>query len=146
MKKLTNNVGNKIKRASIVLFILAIIWSFIESFLYFERSYLKITKAGEVVMNGEAPDFFGGIVVLLVGILISFVVFFLLYGFGDIVENVAMIKQKICSEVDSKDNSKDNSAAVNEDENDSKDDGTVVNADETVNADEAVNAEDYNEN
>ena len=49
-------------------------------------------------MNGEAPDFFGGIVVLLVGILISFVVFFLMYGFGDIVENIAAIRNFICKD------------------------------------------------
>ena len=83
-----------------------------ESFLYFEKSYLKITKTGEVVMNGSRPDFFGGIVVLLVCLIISFIIFFILYGFGDIVENVAMIKQKMCSEADSK----DNSTAVNEGE------------------------------
>lgn len=98
MKKLTNNVGDKIKRASIILFILSLIWSCLESFLYFEKSYLKITNTGEVVMNGSRPDFFGGIVVLLVGILISFVVFFLMYGFGDIVENIAVIRNFICKD------------------------------------------------
>lgn len=112
MKKLTNNVGDKIKRASIVLFVCSLFWSCLESFLYFEKSYLKITKTGEVVMNGSRPDFFGGIVVLLVCLIISFIIFFILYGFGDIVENVAMIKQKMCSEADSK----DNSTAVNEGE------------------------------
>ena len=77
-------------------------------------------------MNGSRPDFLGGIVVLLVCVLISIVIFLLMYGFGDIVENVAMIKQKMCSEADSKDSSKDNSAAVNEDE--------------------VVNEKEYNEN
>lgn len=98
MKKLTNNVGDKIKRVSIVLFVCSLFWSCLESFLYFEKSYLKITKTGEVVMNGSRPDFFGGIVVLLVGILISFVVFFLMYGFGDIVENIAVIRNFICKD------------------------------------------------
>lgn len=98
MKKLTNNVGDKIKRASIILFILSLIWSCLESFLYFEKSYLKITNTGEVVMNGSRPDFLGGIVVLLVCVLISIVIFLLMYGFGDIVENVAMIRKNLCKD------------------------------------------------
>lgn len=108
MKKLTNNVGDKIKRASIILFILSLIWSCLESFLYFEKSYLKITNTGEVVMNGSRPDFFGGIVVLLVCLIISFIIFFILYGFGDIVENVGTIRAKICA---------DNCTDVNNEEN-----------------------------
>ena len=98
MKKLTNNVGDKIKRVSIVLFVCSLFWSCLESFLYFEKSYLKITKTGEVVMNGSRPDFLGGIVVLLVCVLISIVIFLLMYGFGDIVENVAMIRKNLCKD------------------------------------------------
>lgn len=83
IKKLTNNVGNKIKSALIILFILSLI-------------------------GGRIPRLLrSGLINLLA---------YVLYGFGDIVENVAMIKQKMYSEADSKDNSKDNSAAVNEDE------------------------------
>lgn len=59
-------------------------------------------------MNGSRTDFFGGIVVLLVCLLISFVIFFLLYGFGDIVENIAIIRAKICA---------DNCTDVNNEEN-----------------------------
>lgn len=102
MKWIYNNIGEKIKKLALVLFIILSIWSIIESFLHFENSIYTIHKNGDIIRKaGAFPDIFGTIVVFIVGLGIAFIISLLMYGFGELIENVVAIRQNLDTKVES---------------------------------------------
>lgn len=102
MKKIYNDIGCKIKKLSLVLFIILSIWSVIESFLHFENSIYTMHKNGDIIRKaGVFPDIFGTIVVFIVGVGIAFIISLLMYGFGELIENVVAIRQNLDTKVES---------------------------------------------
>lgn len=87
-----NNIGGKIKALAKVLCWIGIIISVLIAIVVF----IAAGEAGQVVFNGYRYDsssmILPGILILILGPLLSWINSFLLYGFGTLVENSEFIK------------------------------------------------------
>lgn len=82
------NIGGKIKILARVLCVLGIIVSFVSGIRF-------------IVVSSEIGTMYGvyiicGIAIIVVGSILFWIATWLLYAFGDITENVAIIKRKVC--------------------------------------------------
>lgn len=82
------NIGGKIKILARVLCVLGIIGSFVSGILFIVASSEIGTMHGVYIICGIA--------IIVVGSILSWIATWLLYAFGDITENVAIIKKKVC--------------------------------------------------
>ena len=86
-----DNIGNKIKALSIALCFIGIFSSFVVGV------YL-ISNTGNVATGVKEQNVINGLLIIILGALFSWISSFCLYGFGELIERVVNIDEKLkCS-------------------------------------------------
>ena len=84
-----NNIGEKIKTLATIITILGIIASVISGIAFIVYSIVEAYDVSRLVAG-----IILGVLTMVVGSLISWISSFLLYGFGELIENSTILKEK----------------------------------------------------
>ena len=84
-----NNIGEKIKTLAIIITILGIVASVISGIAFIVSSIVDSYDVSRL-----AAGIILGVLTMVVGSLLSWISSFLLYGFGELIENSTIIKEK----------------------------------------------------
>lgn len=84
-----NNIGEKIKTLAIIITILGIIASVISGIAFIVSSIVDSYDVSRL-----AAGIILGVLTIVVGSLLSWISSFLLYGFGELIENSTILKEK----------------------------------------------------